>query len=1715
MNARGGAIDAMSRLATRDTKEDACRGSRRRISSHGDSTGDVPGTPVRRQHRSQRHRRAHRSSRAARSPQPDDAPALRTGHIDHIASPRAHRRWIAGCFRRSQLRPRPRGGTVTRICVVLGIALALTACSGENLLGISQALDPPSICHDPTELDAVDAFLACASDTDCPCGSRCELGACTYDCRGDSECPSGQVCDERGRCADDDAPPDDEIPGTQGAIVATPLTYELAAPLPAGLPVRQALRLSAVNATVPQVRIAVPVGVTVTCDGTQTLPAGTSCSCATIPPAERTALDPASECFTSNLTVGQTARRLLVERNLAVPLPSNGPDLWSIDIYAGTQHIEIPVRLVDVAIPVLPTVGHYEGRAIAPANLAVAGESIPVTAEVGPLPGFPTGTFRFVISDPSRVLGPNGVLFGSINCVNPPPGMGACAWTVTGAETTAPTTPTVVRSGRTTPVTRGNGTLDGELEPFITGSVTGLNVRWNIALRRTDDSAGVPSHSAQAVPVAAALPGQAAIRALFGPASTLTGPALWNRMEQWDDASVTQSMYQCEWDSGASPNHIACGLGQPNSCQSLAAEYGCLLDSDCACPPPPALCPAECAPKRCVFRASLTDPALTPLHKPLRCAQRYLCQTSATGELRGAELSISKTSAQGALTSPADLACDAPSGAAQGAARFFANHLAQAPLAPSDLLAACMTDLRAAFPTGTSQAQLFASAGCINLPRFFRAAHWASRPAASRPANATPSAEDQAADALFHRLVQEWVQIHTFVAREGNQQEIVATVIKADSTSPYNTAAGTGRVPSRSALLDVLENGWATLLNPAIAVPLANLAPDVLARPDYRTRSYDWRRPDEQTANATLARDDQGLGVAVTMAEGLIAYLELVENDVQAAGFAMSTTERDRALARAAKAMRYATAVDALATQLHARAGTPAPLWAPRMTQAHRQLATAWVKAAAATRRLARGENPLGIDDGDLPLYFVNPTSANERFFASSDYLLGLADDAVDDAMLAYDRAANAWNTWHTHTVNDRLNALASKQRRTEVRVRYGTQIQELCGVKPGLAAQDVLDDWMDTDNNAEPDIDPGLCFLNATGPSACYWDAQAGMNTWASASNDQVAFNVCMGGMLRHRLGGALRWEATRMDTFYRQLGDPAQVLAIGVLKDTANHDLVINRPNGTSERYPIEEWNEHPRLDGDLPAEYVAQAMAVCRAKYPNANPLPIQPPSSPFQNEACYSGKLGEMTLSVHTASRAVDLATSRMGDLIDRYDNAMRSCMILQGGNALINSLESRHANTMAELAFAKETAQAQAAAGSFISAGNVFGGLATFGLTLISGGVGLHGELSVDMIERKQAVAEIRHQELMTEVRNLQQELICFNDAEQHLVGMRTAQQEIALAISERTRALVELGNLKDQVRSAVRDARAAIDREDSTNIPKFAQESWLSGFIDEFHRQMRWAKRVTYLALRAVEYEAQVALVTNREQIFRAIHPTQLEATRSAVHSQVLARNVQGRRPEEFVMQVSLCSYLDSSSAPSGCDVEAFRRRLTDPSNAAYNASGAWIGQWLPFALRPFDQYTDRCAERTWVVAAMILSDGNANIGTTPTASLQLHKRNSFSSQWCDGSSQQPDLYQLSARRPCRNLFLESGPISGNTPAASCSATGHTPAHLVETYFDNSIHPGFGGSTSHPGTQELAGMGLWGDYALFIPRAVVESHVALDHVTDIRLHFDYVSIAKP
>jgi hypothetical protein len=84
----------------------------------------------------------------------------------------------------------------TALIFVLAMsAIACAACGDRLAAG-------PECTRSAKQLRALDRSLTrCAADADCPCGSACALGVCSYECIADDECgTAAPQCDDRGRC---------------------------------------------------------------------------------------------------------------------------------------------------------------------------------------------------------------------------------------------------------------------------------------------------------------------------------------------------------------------------------------------------------------------------------------------------------------------------------------------------------------------------------------------------------------------------------------------------------------------------------------------------------------------------------------------------------------------------------------------------------------------------------------------------------------------------------------------------------------------------------------------------------------------------------------------------------------------------------------------------------------------------------------------------------------------------------------------------------------------------------------------------------------------------------------------------------------------------------------------------------------------------------------------------------------------------------------------------------------------------------------------------------------------------------------------------------------------------------------------------------------------------------------------------------------------------
>jgi hypothetical protein len=88
------------------------------------------------------------------------------------------------------------------VIAALAIAALAMSCASEGD-GPAERPPPPAVLS-PAEAAPLSnlerSLLTCTSDTSCPRGSHCALGACAYECATDADCVHGRSCDVKGRC---------------------------------------------------------------------------------------------------------------------------------------------------------------------------------------------------------------------------------------------------------------------------------------------------------------------------------------------------------------------------------------------------------------------------------------------------------------------------------------------------------------------------------------------------------------------------------------------------------------------------------------------------------------------------------------------------------------------------------------------------------------------------------------------------------------------------------------------------------------------------------------------------------------------------------------------------------------------------------------------------------------------------------------------------------------------------------------------------------------------------------------------------------------------------------------------------------------------------------------------------------------------------------------------------------------------------------------------------------------------------------------------------------------------------------------------------------------------------------------------------------------------------------------------------------------------------
>lgn len=354
-------------------------------------------------------------------------------------------------------------------------------------------------------------------------------------------------------------------------------------------------------------------------------------------------------------------------------------------------------------------------------------------------------------------------------------------------------------------------------------------------------------------------------------------------------------------------------------------------------------------------------------HPASTCAEAILCE----GDGDPATLSSGLIDQRSRITG--DLAC------VDGTIPPMLEIEDSADLGAATLLKTCVADLDrlAEDPALVDLPTLLSGGGCVG-PRLTLALDFASERARRRTLDGAALPPD-ALDALAHRLLQRWLEVHQLLAQESLEAENLASIIRR--VDPSDDAVP----PSIDRTLAKSRRGLGLLFHPRWAAVLEGLPEEILASPDYR-RFY------EATPLAPNPNHEQPVGLSVGLTEANTAQLALAELRLRRARFAPDP----QAVADSGVLLREVILAQALASTLELRARDFAAAqgarltWEIRADAARSSFERGLVDVLNQVEQLTAGRNPLGIEDEDLPLYFFgDEVGPGQRFSAISDYLLG------------------------------------------------------------------------------------------------------------------------------------------------------------------------------------------------------------------------------------------------------------------------------------------------------------------------------------------------------------------------------------------------------------------------------------------------------------------------------------------------------------------------------------------------------------------------------------------------------------------------------------------------------------------------------------------------------------------------------------------------------
>jgi hypothetical protein len=498
----------------------------------------------------------------------------------------------------------------------------------------------------------------------------------------------------------------------------------------------------------------------------------------------------------------------------------------------------------------------------------------------------------------------------------------------------------------------------------------------------------------------------------------------------------------------------------------------------------------------------------------------------------------------------------------------------------------------------------------------------------------------------------------------------------------------------------------------------------------------------------------------------------------------------------------------------------------------------------------------------------------------------------------------------------------------------------------------------------------------------------------------------------------------------------------------------------------------------------------------RYPFADvPLPM-----PTLDPKCFSGKMGLAQLSIQEAKlklrNTYELINAKKGSLEDQFEQCVKLAKDVKDAEAARDKWKKW------KMALAVVAVVASVAAAPLSGGGSLAGG--ALALAYVTAGAGAAASQLRAMMDDNVAEIEAKLGHSMAT-------RACWQAHRDQMRGLADAATQVELSYNQIDAAKASLKKMQDENLQSVLDGRAKLSAEQGRKYGSYAHHYWFDEKVERFKKDLEWSRRLTYLAMQAVEYEFQQSLPF-RHEILTATNPDALADVVRGLKQEQGSRSINRRRPEESSVVLSLrddiLKVADRSDVAelgerAWTPAQRFAGQLGNTAFAYFGKDGSYMGQAVPFVLGPDGVLETRCGERLWRVTATVQGDGLSE--SSPNTSLLLLKRNTFSSQWCASDDLDRPAMQSGSVYPSAQLFR-----SGSSGGAGESSD-FTPA-LMTPWF-NIRRTEFYKDTFRDGaSEELAGRGLYGDYVLLFPKQMLDQGFPVEKVEDVLLRIDYLSV---